>query len=331
MGGYISGRLAQAGEPVVFIQGRTIDDFVSYLLLTTMDGIDLQGIILTHTDTIGDQAMQVQWKLMQLIKHSGVPVALSDARGWNPFPWIYRGDVIRHHEIEAFSQLEDKEEWPPHPSGGDLLHELLSRAVEEDTPVTLLITCPLTPLSDVLKEYPDLEKGIARLVWMGGAIHVDGNLDPNTIPAKIANPGAEWNAYWDPLAVDWIFQNTSFPIVMLPLDVTDKAPITDEFRAKLEQQAASHQYSDLVHQSYAMVRDDPYYEMWNTTTTAYLAHPEFFEEPETMRFSIENEGFDQGTIRKSPDGRCVDVVLDFAQKEAFYRYLLEQFRRDVAR
>jgi len=130
--------------------------------------------------------------------------------------------------------------------------------------------------------------------------------------------------------VDWIFQNTSFPISLLPLDVTDQAPITDEFRAALERQAVSHQYSDLVHQSYDVLRDDPTYEMWNTTTTAYLAHPEFFEEPKTMHLEVEIEGYDQGTLRKRPGGRQVEVVLGFAQKDAFYEYLLEQFRRDVA-
>jgi purine nucleosidase len=271
--------------------------------------------------------MQVQWKLMQLIEQPGVPVALSDARGWNPFPWSYRDDVTRHDDIEAFSTLDDNEAWPPHPSGDDLLYDVLLRAVEEGRPATLLVTCPLTPISDLLQEHPELEKGIARLVWMGGAIHVPGNLDPSTIPAEIANPGAEWNAFWDPLAVDWIFRNTSFPIVLFPLDVTDQAPIAGEFRAALEGQAATYQYSDLVHQSYALIRNDPYYEMWNTTTTAYLAHPEFFEAPESMHLEVETEGYDQGTIRQRPSGREVKVVLGFAQKDAFYEYLLEQFRR----
>jgi purine nucleosidase len=319
-----------AREPVIFIQGGTIDDSVSYLLLTTMEGIDLQGILVTHTDTIADQAMQVQWKMMQLTGHSGVPVALSDARGWNPFPWLYRSDIIRHHNIEAFSKLEDNEDWPPHPAGDDLLYDALSQAIEQDSPVTLLITCPLTPLSDLLREHSDLKKGIARLVWMGGAIHVPGNLDPTTVPPEIANPGAEWNAFWDPPAVDWVFRNTSFPIVMFPLDITDQAPITDEFWEGLERQAASHLYSDLVRQSYALIRDEPFYEMWNTTTTAYLAHPEFFEAPETMELEIETLGFDQGTIRQSSGGRKVDVVLDFAQKNALYAYLLQQFRRSHA-
>lgn len=317
-------------EPVLFVQGGTIDDFVSYLLLTTMEDIDLQGILVTHTDTIAEPAMQIQWKLMQLIDHSGVPVALSDARGWNPFPWIYRADVTRHDDIEALSALDDNEAWPPHPSGDDLLYDALSQAAEEGRPVTLLVTCPLTPLSDLLREHPDLEEGIGKLIWMGGAIDVPGNLDPNTIPSEIANPGAEWNAFWDPAAVNWIFENTSFPIVLFPLDVTDQAPITDEFRAGLERQAASYQYSDLVHQSYSLVRDDPYYEMWNTTTTAYLEHPEFLAEPETMQLEVETEGYDQGTIRRRSGGRRVEVVLNFAQRDAFYDYLLEQFRRDSA-
>jgi purine nucleosidase len=272
----LGGEKQPGTEPVIFVHGKSIDDYVSYLLLTTMQGIDLQGILITHTDMIADPAMQVQWELMQLIEHSGTPVALSDARGWNPFPWVYRSDVIRHQKIEALSRLDDNEAWPPHPSGDDLLYDILSHPVEQDGPLTLLVSCPLTPISDLLQEHPDLEKGIARMVWTGGAIDVPGNLDPSTVPAEIANPGAERNAFWDPQAEDWIFRNTSFPIILFPLDVTDQAPITDEFRASSERQAASYQYSDLVHESYDVLRDDRTSEMWNTTTTAYLAHPEFF-------------------------------------------------------
>jgi inosine-uridine nucleoside N-ribohydrolase len=112
--------------------------------------------------------------------------------------------------------IEGKKEWPPHPRGDDLLRDVLSQAIKEDAPLALLIPCPLTRHSDLLGE--DLATGIARLVWMGGAVRASDNLDPSTIPPEIANPGAEWNAYWDPSAVDWIFQNTSFPIVLFPQD-----------------------------------------------------------------------------------------------------------------
>jgi purine nucleosidase len=128
--------------------------------------------------------------------------------------------------------------------------------------------------------------------------------------------------------VDWVFRNTSIPIVLFTLDVTDQVPVTKEFMQKLELQASGHRYSDLVHQGYALISDEPFYRMWNTVATAYLAHPEFFDEPETMDLVIETEGYDQGTIRQNPSGRQVDVVLNLAEKEAFYEYVLEQFRRD---
>ena len=315
------------GQPVVFVQGGAIDDTVSYLLLTTMDDVDLRGVIVTNADTIADYAMQVQWKSMDYIEDTGRPIGLSGARGWNSFPWPYRSDVIRQNNTEVYSGLESNPDWPPYPSGDALLHDLLAVAVERDAPVSILITCPPTTLSDLLREHPELEKGVARLIWMGGAIHVDGNLDPKTIPAEVANPKAEWNAFWDPDGVDWLFQNTSFPIVLFPLDVTDQVPLTENFKDKLERQAVDYRYSDLVHQSYALVGDEPYYEMWNTVTTAYIAHPEFFAEPETMNLAIANDGFEQGAISESVDGREVEVVLDFVDKDAFYDYVLEQFKR----
>jgi purine nucleosidase len=104
-------------------------------------------------------------------------------------------------------------------------------------------------------------------------------------------------------------------------------PITEEFMKGLEQQAANHRYSDLVHQGYALTSDEPFYRMWNTVTTAYVAHPEFFDEPQTMDLAIETEGYEQGAIRQSPGGRQVDVVLKTPNKGAFYEYVLEQFRR----
>ena len=314
-------------QPVVFIHGGTIDDFISYLLLTTMEEYDLRGVILTNTDTIASYAMQIQWKLMELIDEDNLAVGLSDARGWNPFPWLYRSDAIRQYKIDALSEVTDNPDWPPYPDGDLLLYNLLVKAVESHTPITLLITCPLTTLSDLLKENPDLEDGIAEIIWMGGAINVNGNLDRNTIPAEVANPGAEWNAFWDPYAVDWIFKNTSFPIILFPLDVTDQAPITKDMMETLKERAITSSYSELVYQSYKLTSDEPFFEMWNTLTTSYLAHPEFFGDPITMKLEIETEGSAQGAILKAPNGRQIDVVLNLSDKDGFYDYVLDQFNR----
>lgn len=154
-----------------------------------------------------------------------------------------------------------------------------------------------------------------------------GNLDKNTIPAEVANPEAEWNVFWDPQGADWVFRNTSFPIVLFPLDVTDQARLTKAFEQKLGTQASTFRYSKLVSKGYALTHSEPFYEMWNTVITAYWAHPEFFEQPKVMKLKVVTTGYSQGAIRQSLDGRPVDVVFNITQRERFYDYVLEQFRR----
>jgi purine nucleosidase len=180
----------------------------------------------------------------------------------------------------------------------------------------------------VLQENPSLEKGIKRVVWMGGAINVPGNLDPNTVPKDIANPKAEWNAYWDPYAVDWIFRNTSFPLLVFPLDVTDQAKVTDEFKAGLKSQAAQFRYSDIVESLYALVENQPFFEMWNSLTAVYVGRPDIFESPTPMRLSVVTEGFMQGAINQDPNGRQAQVFLNIKDKPAFYAYVLGQLQRN---
>ena len=104
---------------------------------------------------------------------------------------------------------------------------------------------------------------------MGGAVDVKGNLDPTTIPPAVANPHAEWNAFWDPFAVAEAFELFS-DIRLFPLDITDKAKITDAFKAALAKQAETYGLSRLVSEAYELVKDEPFYEMWNTLATCYL-------------------------------------------------------------
>ena len=163
---------------------------------------------------------------------------------------------------------------------------------------------------------------------MGGAIDVPGNLDPNTIPPELANPKAEWNAYWDPYAVDWIFKNTSFPLILFPLDVTDQAKLTTEFMAALKAQGPAFRYSNLVLGLYSLVEGQPYFEMWNSLTSVYLARPDIFDPPVSMRLAIETEGYMQGSITRNANGREASVILNIKDKNAFYDYVIAQLRRN---
>jgi len=269
--------------------------------------------------------MATAWRIQSFIGRTEIPLALSRARGYNPFPWEYRGDCLKEAELPALQWLGPNPEWPPYPDGDELMTRLLREA--PDGSVTLLVTCPMTTVAEVLKANPELEAKIARLIWMGGALHVAGNLDPTTLPTPVANPYAEWNAFWDPWAVDWIFRNTSFPIVVFPLDVTNQAAITDDFMSELLIQGKRYRYSDLAYQSYDLVANESFYDMWDVVTTCYITRPHLFEAPAPMRLAIITAEENQGSLVESPEGRKVQVVLDLADPSGFYDYVLRQFQR----
>jgi inosine-uridine nucleoside N-ribohydrolase len=317
---------------VILVQDAAIDEYMAQVLLTTMP-VNLLGVCIVNADCIDTAAMQAAWKIDTFIGAASLPLGLSRARGWNAFPWAYRGDCIKQGKIPALADIADHAAWPPYPDGDALLESLLTRC---EPGVTVLVTCPFTPLSNVLRRKPALKQKIGQIVWMGGAIGVGGNLDPSTLPNPPWNGCAEWNAFWDPPSVDWIFRRTTCPIVLFPLDITDRAKITAEFMARLDAQSqAGMRYSTLAHQSYALVSDQPFYDMWDVVTTCWLVNDQhrFFEPPTTMKLAIDVElSATQGCIKpkKGRGGRSVQVVLNFAAdggQQRFYDYVAAQFNR----
>jgi inosine-uridine nucleoside N-ribohydrolase len=106
---------------------------------------------------------------------------------------------------------------------------------------------------------------IEQIIWMGGAIKVAGNLDLTTVPTPPWNNCAEWNAFWDAPSVDWVFKNTTCPIIQFPIDMTNRAAITTSFMETLAVQARSgSRYSELAFESYMLVSYETFYDMWDS-------------------------------------------------------------------
>lgn len=319
-----------AKQKVLFNHDAAIDEFMAALLLTTMEEVDYLGSVIMNADCIYTYAMQSQWRIQEYlgINQKKNPITLSRARQWNPFPWQYRGDCIKESKIDCLANTPNNPAWPSYPDGDLFLTNQLKQALKKREKITLLVNCPMTTLRNVLEKYPKLSNAIDRLIWMGGAINVAGNLDPATLPPEVANPKAEWNAFCDPEAIQWVFDNTTFPITLFPLDVTNSAAITTGFMADLQYQAKQYKYSEVAYQSYEIVATEAFYDMWDVLTTSYIPHPEFFAPPTSMKLCIETEDFWQGTLfEDQKKGRAVDVVLQLADSAAFYKYVLTQFRR----
>lgn len=87
--------------------------------------------------------------------------------------------------------------------------------------------CPLGPLTNIAMAFqkaPEIVEKVAQIVLMGGAYFEVGNITPT----------AEFNIYVDPEAAEIVFKSGA-PLVVMPLDVTHKALVTqprnDAFRS----------------------------------------------------------------------------------------------------
>jgi inosine-uridine nucleoside N-ribohydrolase len=88
--------------------------------------------------------------------------------------------------------------------------------------ISLLCLGPLTNIAFIMRKYPSFFADyIDRLVFMGGAVLVNGN----------APGGAEYNFYLDPEAASFVIRNCSVPIEMIGLEVAnDEALTTDQYK-----------------------------------------------------------------------------------------------------
>ena len=121
--------------------------------------------------------------------------------------------------------LGDLLDWPAPPgtivgqaAAAELIVETARQAAE---PLTLIALGPLTNVALALERDGGALRRLARLVIMGGAVDVPGNV----------TPAAEFNIHVDPEAAARVLA-ADLPVDLVPLDATRKAVVS---RAELEQ------------------------------------------------------------------------------------------------
>ncbi len=293
-----------------------IDDYLATMLLMTMEHIEPLGVIVTPADCYAQPAVSATRKMLDLMGKSHISVAESTVRGINPFPQMYRRDSFVVDHFPILNQTETIQTPLLTQPGQDFMVKVLKEASE---PVTLLMTGPLTNLAQALDNAPEIEAKIQRLIWMGGALNVPGNVEKNWEPGQ--DGSAEWNAYWDPISVGRVWQS-SIQIIMCSLDITNNVPVTSEFVRKIGKQR-QYPISDLAGQCYALVIPQDYY-AWDVLATAYLGHPEAFELRE-FETEIITTGKSQGRTKVVSGGRKI-LAMDKVDKNWFYSYILQQWK-----
>ncbi|MBA3920858.1 MAG: nucleoside hydrolase [Nostocaceae cyanobacterium] len=294
-----------------------VDDYLATMLLMTMEGVQTLGIVVTPADCYVEPAIGATRKILDLMGCSHIPVAESTVRGINPFPRLYRRDSFIVDHLPILNQNETIKTPLLAETGQDFMVRVLREASEK---VTLMVTGPFTTVAAALDHSPEIEAKIKRIIWMGGALNVTGNVEKSLEAGQ--DGSAEWNAYWDPISVARVWE-TQIPIIMCPLDLTNNVPVTSELVYKMGRQR-HYPLSDLAGQCYALVIPQDYY-FWDVLATAYLAHPEFYELRE-WETTVITTGVSQGRTQVKAGGRKIQAM-DKVDKERFYSYILQQWAR----
>ena len=302
---------------VLFDHDGAIDDFLATLLLMTMPNIEVLGIIVTPADCYINAALNVTRKLLDLMGCDPIPVAESTVRGINPFPALYRRDSLIIDNFPILNQENTIKTPLVSQTGQQFMVETLHRASE---PVTLMVTGPLTTVATALDIDPTIENKIKEIVWMGGALNVAGNVEKEFAPEH--DGSAEWNAYWDAIAVQKVWQ-TNIPLIVCPLDITNKVPVTPEFIRRLAKQR-QYQLSDLAGLCYALAIPQDYY-CWDVLATSYLHRSDLFS-LKSWPTEVITTGTSQGRIKVVEKGRNI-LAMDTIDKDQFHDYILQQWTK----
>jgi purine nucleosidase len=280
--------------PVILDHDGATDDYLALLMLAGSGCCEIRGVTVSYGLGHRDAALKATGMILQALELD-VPVAGHDPalRGPNSFPDDWRDTS---DQVIGLPILRDKEAPPGRAGSAQLLTELLE---DSETPVTLIATGPLTNIADLIDRRPDLLGKIDRLVVMGGALDVPGNVrDPEM--AGATGP-AEYNFYVDPVSADQVLEaaEDGLDITLAPLDVTRELKLSTEWLLRLQARDAfgARLAAGILGAVEPRIAAGKYY-LWDGAAVLTLLSPQSVR-MKRIALSVEREGPQQGRLRRN--------------------------------
>lgn len=208
------------------------DDVTALIYLLSHPDIVIEGITIAGTgEAHGPNGAENIADLCHLLGKPYTPIAYG-----NGIPCDLHGKPFPNFLREIIDNLFKDMNIPknPTPNITSSAIDLIKNIVEVgDEKVTILATGPLTNIAEFIQTHPQLKDKIEKIVIMGGAVNVEGNIQ--ALDHNSNNTVAEWNIYADPKAAEIVF-TSNIPVTLVPLDATNQVPMTKEFYDSLSHQ-----------------------------------------------------------------------------------------------
>ncbi len=192
-----------------------IDDALALLLALGWPGASVEAITTVAGNLPVAQATSNVFRILDVVRPAAMPRVARGAEAPLKRPLVTAGHVHGEDGLGNLDRLVEPDgraryPAPPHTlemsDGADLILEMVDRLGKELVVVAL---GPLTNLATALERDPKRLSRLGRIVVMGGAVAVPGNV----------TPAAEFNFYVDPEAAAAAF-DAGLPLELVPLDVT---------------------------------------------------------------------------------------------------------------
>ncbi len=304
--------------PLIIDTDMAFDDWMAILYLLSCPFVDVRAITIVATgETHASFGVQNALRLIALTENLALPIAAGRTRplrGTHVFPWIVR--LIMDFRLGL--RLPGPRAKPSRQTAVKLLTQQLQTATQ---PITVIALGPLTNLAEAILADASLIKKISMIYFMGGALEVPGNLAE--LNRRLTNPYAEWNIYIDPYATAVVFRS-GVPITLVPLDVTNQHPLTDDFFNRCTNRrstpAANFVYR-ILQRLHPLRRAGTMY-FWDPLTAVIATYPQIAQFQERYLTVMQDEGKECGRIVASPQGSAVRVCTKVDQA-AFEQIFLD--------
>jgi inosine-uridine nucleoside N-ribohydrolase len=291
--------------PLIVDTDAGFDDFlaITYLLAS---GAPVEAFTLVNGISDVDEGAKA---LLLLQEKAGlttkIPVykgARQPMAGSNHFP-----DEWRHQATQIIKDLHWGEP-TGHAEPQGAVEFLVQRLANPSKPAQILAIGPLGNLGRTLTKAPASAKAIQRLMIMGGAVGVKGNIPPALV--------AEGNIYVDPFAAQTVFGSPIMPS-LVPLNDTDKVQITkhwiDSFNPPGALGAIAKGVLEIIEKEFIGPGQPPY-DAWDPLAAVALSTPDVLKKINPMNVEVVQTGTNSGQTVKGtgPANAKVSLSADAA-------------------
>lgn len=276
------------------------DDWLALAFVIQNPDFELRGITIAGNGLTPCPyaANNAKYLLAMSPRYQNVPVSCGSVwpmDGYASYPSIWHQGGIsmlgeRNGASDGVAYYEDAPR---------MLAKLLKESKE---PVEIIAIGAMTNIANVLIDAPELKNKVKRITTMGGAVNVPGNLRVHGFTDKHPNLKAEWNYYIDPVAAKVVFES-GLPIRLVPLDATNKVPLTQSFIQRLKA-SPSNPLRDFAARTFDRIStassNGEYYH-WDPLAAVVAADPAICNESKRMKLAIiANAGDDNGLANGQP-------------------------------